>query len=80
MILEVKIKPNSPEFRIERKNDQILIQCRSPPENNKANKEIIKELTKLTKRKVKILRGFTSKKKSVLINNITETELNKLIE
>jgi len=80
IIVKIKVKPNSPEFKIVRKDKRIVINCQSPPENNQANREIIKELEKLTKRKVKIVRGLTSNKKSIIVHNITEKEFEKLIE
>jgi uncharacterized protein (TIGR00251 family) len=79
MILQIKVKPNSPTFRIENKNGQIIIYCKSPPESNKANREIVKELTNLTDRQVKIIRGLTSKKKTILIHNITEEEFIEMV-
>jgi len=79
MLLNAKIKPNSPKFKIEKKNNQIIIYCKSPPEQNKANIEIIKELQKLTKQEVRIIKGLTSKKKSILIHNITESDFEKLV-
>jgi len=39
----------------------------APPEDNKANREIIKFFSKLTKKKVTILTGLTSKKKVLRI-------------
>ena len=79
MLLNAKVKPNSPKFKIEKKDNQIIIYCKSPPEQNKANIEIIKELEKLTKQEVRIIKGLTSKKKSIIIHNITERELNELV-
>jgi len=79
LIIEVKVKPNSPEFKIERKNRSIIIYCKSSPEDNKANREIIKELKKLTNKEVRIVKGLTSKKKSIVIYNIGKGEFEKLI-
>jgi uncharacterized protein len=39
------------------------VNIKAPPENNKANIEIIKFFTKLSKKKVRIISGKTSKKK-----------------
>ena len=79
IIVELKVKPNSPKFKIEKKNNQIIIYCKSPPEQNKANREIIKELKKLTGCQVEITSGLTSKKKKIIIHNITEKELEELV-
>ena len=80
LFLEVKVKPNSPRFKIEKKTNQIIIYCKSPPEHNKANIEIIKELEKLTKQEVRIFKGLTSKKKNILIPNITEEDFEKMMK
>ncbi|MBD3155124.1 MAG: hypothetical protein GF368_00530 [Candidatus Aenigmarchaeota archaeon] len=79
IMVTIKVKPNSPKFKIEREKNRIIVNCQSPPEDNQANKEIIKELENLTRRKVKIVRGLTSKKKSIIIHNITEKEFEELI-
>lgn len=61
MIIQVKVKPNSKEFKI--KEGEIWeISLKSPPENNKANIELIKEMNKIYG-KCKIVRGKTSKNK-----------------
>jgi len=78
-VIEAKIKPNSSRFKVEKK-DGYIIYCKSSPEQNKANQEIIKELEKLTKTRVKIIRGLTSKKKNILLYNITEEEFEKMIK
>lgn len=80
VIIKVKVKPNSPKFKIEKRDSRIIIYCKSPPENNEANREIVKELEKLIGRKVKIARGLTSNKKSIIVHNITEKEFKKLIK
>lgn len=79
IMVTIKVRPNSPEFKIEKEENRIIINCQSPPENNEANREIIKELKKLTGKKIKIIRGLTSKKKSIIIHNITEKEFEELV-
>ena len=79
LIIEANIKPKSSIFKIEKK-DNYIIYCKSSPEQNKADQEIIKEMKKLTRNQVKIIRGLKSKKKSILLNNITEREFEKMIE
>ena len=80
LIIQVKVKPNSPKFKIEKKNGDIIIHCKSPPEDNKANREIIKKLKKTTNQEVGIVKGLTSKKKSILLYNIGEEEFEKMIK
>jgi len=74
ILINVRVKPNSSTFSIKR-NSQIIINCKSSPEKNKANIEIIKELERIFNREVEILFGLKSNKKSILIHNISEEEV-----
>ena len=65
MIINAKVKTNQPKFSV-KKGDTWLISCRSRAEENKANIEIIKELSKQYK-KVRIIKGLKSKKKIIEI-------------
>ncbi len=67
MIIEALVVPNSREFSIALKGGRLRIALRSPPENNRANIELIKELSKATGRPVRILSGATSKRKKLEI-------------
>jgi uncharacterized protein (TIGR00251 family) len=78
LLVEIRVRPNSPKFRIE-KSGGITIFCKSKPEGNRANLEIIRELEKLFKTEVKILKGFKSKKKTILIHGITAEEFNGMV-
>lgn len=51
----------------------LKIKISSPPENNKANKELIKFLAKklkISKNQIQIIKGKKSKKKTICIENI----------
>ncbi len=61
MIINVKVKPNSKKFQI-KEGDVWMISLTEPAENNRANIELIKEMTKRYG-KCKIIRGKTSKSK-----------------
>lgn len=64
--LKIIIKPNSKKNEILDYNKQkqaLRVSIKAPPENNKANIEIIKFFSKLTKKQVKIIKGLTSKEK-----------------
>ena len=65
MIIEISVVPKSRGFRIVKKNSQLKVYLRSPPEGNKANLELIKEFEKLFGNPVKILSGAKSKKKKI---------------
>ncbi|MCK5150054.1 DUF167 domain-containing protein [Candidatus Pacearchaeota archaeon] len=68
MKINVKIKPNSGEQNIERKDDFYLIKLKSVPEDGKANLELLKLLKKYFGKEVKIKSGFNSRKKVVEFN------------
>ncbi|MBR9682897.1 MAG: DUF167 domain-containing protein [Candidatus Aenigmarchaeota archaeon] len=62
MLVEAKVHTNSKKFKLEIDGNTLIIHTKSPPENNKANSEIVKELTRRYG-SCKIVRGKTSKKK-----------------
>jgi uncharacterized protein (TIGR00251 family) len=68
MIAEVSVTPNSKRFSITQKDGRLKVLLRSPPENNKANIELVSELSKLLGRPVRIVSGLTSKKKRLAID------------
>ena len=67
---KVIVKPNATKNQIlgydkERKAYKLTIKAQ--PQNNKANIELIKFLSKLLKKKVKIIRGLKSREKLLLV-------------
>ena len=63
MKLKIKVKPNSGEQSVEKKENFYIVKLKSSPENNKANLELVKVLKKYFKKDVKIKSGFTSRNK-----------------
>ncbi len=63
MIVEVTVVPNSRSFSVEVRTGRIRICLRSPPENNRANLELVKELSRALGCSVRILSGTTSRRK-----------------
>ena len=69
MILHVKVKPSSGRQEIFEIDDKhFLIYLKSPPEENKANLELLKLLKKYFNQVVKIKSGFTSRNKIIEIS------------
>ena len=67
-IIQVTVRTNAPETKItKQEGDQWRMDVHAQPENNKANLEIIKFLTKRYKTDIKIIRGHTSKKKTIMM-------------
>jgi uncharacterized protein (TIGR00251 family) len=78
MIIEVSVVPGSRRFSITVKNGRIKIALKNPPENNRANIELIKELSSLTGSSVRLISGHNSKKKKLEIG-ISESDWQKLL-
>jgi len=79
VVLNVYVKPNSREFKIEVEDDELVMHCKESPVKGRVNRELIKELSKVFKRKVEIISGFTSKQKKVLIKGISLDEVDDII-
>lgn len=73
MIAEVTVIPNSRKFSVSVKDDKVRITLKSPPEQNKANLELVKELSKRLKADACLVAGQKSRHKKLEID-ITEEE------
>ena len=76
-IIEIRVKPRSKKFEI-KPNDIFIILCKEPPINGRVNRELLKELSKLFKKKVEIISGFKSTQKKILIRNSSVEEVENL--
>ena len=68
----ILVKPNADENKIEsfdRERNAFRISIKAKPENNKANIEVIKFLSKTLKKKVKIISGLKSKEKMIQVTD-----------
>ena len=65
-VIYMSVRTNAPETKItKQEGDHWRMDVHAQPENNKANLEIIKFLKKQYKVDIKIIRGHTSKKKTI---------------
>jgi uncharacterized protein (TIGR00251 family) len=67
--LKVYVKPNSPKFKIEFNDDEVVIYSTEEPVKGKVNTEIIKNLSRMLRFEVKIIRGLASKQKVLLLKD-----------
>ncbi|MFN3527664.1 MAG: DUF167 domain-containing protein [Candidatus Altarchaeaceae archaeon] len=71
MRIDVKVIPNAKKEEITLKgknlNDGLIVKVKSPAEDGKANKELIKILEKYFNKKVNIVHGEKSRKKIIEI-------------
>ena len=79
IILDVHIKPNSKEFRIELDGDEVVVLCCEAPVKGKVNKELLKQFSRLFGRRVELVSGFTSRQKRLLISDIGAEEVNQIL-
>ncbi len=71
VVVAVFVKPNSKFFQLRVEGDELVVLCRESPIKGRVNKELIKELSRIFKRRVAIVAGLTSKQKKVLITDIS---------
>ncbi len=80
VVIDVHVKPNSKQFRIAVELDELVVFCRETPVKGRVNRELIKELSRLFKRRVEILSGFSSRQKKVLIRDIEAKEVKQVLD
>lgn len=68
MIIKIKVKPNSGKQKIIKNNENYIAYLKSPPENNKANIELLKLLKKYFDKSVRIKSGLTSRNKIIEVD------------
>jgi uncharacterized protein (TIGR00251 family) len=79
VIITVFVKPNSKRFQLKIEGNELIVLCRESPVRGRVNKELIKELSRIFKRRADIVAGFTSKQKKVLIPNISADQVNAIL-
>ena len=83
LIVNIKISPNSKKNEIVREEEYTKIKITAQPIDGKANKALIEFLSKnfkIPKTSIKILKGETSKEKTILFETKDEEKLTKLKE
>lgn len=83
LIVNIKISPNSKKNEIINEGDFTKIKITAQPIDGKANKALIEFLSrnfKIPKTSIKILKGETSKEKTILFETQDEEKLTKLKE
>lgn len=83
LIVNIKISPNSKKNEIVREKEYTKIKITAQPIDGKANKALVEFLSKnfkIPKTSIKILKGETSKEKTILFETKDEEKLQKLKE
>ena len=68
MEIKIKVVPNSKKDEIIEDNP-LVVRVTDPPEKNKANRKVIKLLSKYFKNKVSIVSGLKSKEKIISVED-----------
>ena len=79
IVLSIYVKPDSREFKIEVEDDELVVNCKESPAKGKVNNELVKEFSRLFRRKVEIVFGFTSKQKKILVTDSSLDEVADVI-
>ena len=66
--IQITVKTNAKENKIEKNKEDYTLYIKAKPENNKANDEIEKYLSKITGKSAKIIKGKTTKKKTIKLS------------
>ncbi|MBN1216698.1 MAG: DUF167 domain-containing protein [Candidatus Lokiarchaeota archaeon] len=84
-IINILVKPNSSKQKLEIDGEFLVVYLKSPPENNKANKELIQLLRKKLKvssEQIRFSSGMKSKQKRIKIHfkeSINQEEINNFL-
>lgn len=79
VIVEVFVRPKTRSFRIVVEGDEVVVFCEEEPVKGRVNREIVKEFSKLLRRKVELLSGLTSKRKRLLIRDAEKSEVERVL-
>jgi len=79
LLVSAKIHPSSPEFKLLLKDGVLHVWLTEPAENNKANQQLVKQLTKRFG-SCKIIRGATSSKKVLVLPVSSVEELKQRLQ
>lgn len=78
LIIKLKISPNASKNEIINKDGEIKVKVAAQPIENKANKALIEFLSKslkIAKSNIEIVKGETSKEKTLLFKNISSDKM-----
>lgn len=81
IIVQFKISPNAAKNEVIKTADGIKIKITAQPIDNKANKAVVKFLSKelkIPKTSIEIVKGHTSKEKTLLFKILDEVKINNV--
>lgn len=78
LIIKLKISPNASKNEIIKTDEMVKVKVTAQPIENKANKALIEFLSKnfkVPKSSIEIVKGETSKEKTILFKNISSDKI-----
>lgn len=78
LIIKLKISPNASKNEIIKTDEMVKVKVTAQPIENKANKALIEFLSKnfkVSKSSIEIVKGETSKEKTILFKNISSDKM-----
>ena len=78
LIIKLKISPNASKNEIIKNDNEIKVKITAQPIENKANKALVEFLSKklkVAKSNIEIVKGETSKEKTLLFKNISSDKM-----
>ena len=79
IIINIYVRPNSPKFKIELDNEEIIVYSTEEPEKGKVNREILKEFSKLLHSKVELVSGATARQKHMVVKDMSKNQARQLL-
>ena len=79
LVLDVYVKPRSNEFKIVVEGDEIVINCSEEPFGGRVNRELVKKFSRLFGKEVRIISGFSSKQKRLLVKDAEKKEIERVL-
>ena len=79
-VFRVKVKPNAKRARIRVRELDIFLDTPAQPREGEANLEVIREMKKLFKREVVIIKGHKSREKVILVRNLMPEDAKKILD
>ncbi|UCB60971.1 MAG: YggU family protein [Candidatus Bathyarchaeota archaeon] len=71
VVIDIYVKPNSKQFQLKVEDNELVVYCREAPVKGRVNRELIKGISRILKKKVEILSGVASRHKKILIRDAT---------
>lgn len=72
--MKVKVITNAKKFSLTTREGKIIAHVKAQPQKGKANKELIKKLSKIIGKKALITKGATNKEKEIEFNGISDEQ------